>query len=82
MRVNKDVYRIYAMCQGQFIMGPGGVVDIDLGTVFMVMDKTHIPENEQWHISERVRALSHHMIKLAQEESEQKRQEEKLKNRR
>ena len=74
--VNQDVYRIYSVCQGQWIVGMGGAIDIDLKTLFRVMDVYDIPNESQRIVSERVRKLSQHMLKTSHDEAEQKRKEE------
>jgi len=66
---NADVYRVYALCQGQYIMGPNGAIDANILAIDSTMTDEHIPEHLRYETKQRVRALTQHMLNLAYEES-------------
>ena len=71
MEGNIDVYHIYSICQGQYVMGPGGPVDMNILAIDSAMVDENIPEHLRYETKQRVRALTQHMLNLAYEESKQ-----------
>ena len=66
---NDDVFRIYSLCQGQYIMGPNGAIDANILAIDSTMTDERIPEHLRYETKQRVRALTQHMLNLAYEES-------------
>ena len=60
---NEDVMLIYNDVMGQFIMGPGGPIDIDLNAVYRSMNEHGIPDELQPEVKTQVRGLVHTMLK-------------------
>lgn len=52
-----DVISIFDICQGQLIVGPGGVVDLNLATVMEIMKLRDIPEHDRWWVLREVHKL-------------------------
>ncbi len=70
MQENVDVYRIHTLCQGQYIMGFNGPVDVNILAVDSAMEDEGISKHLRYETKKRVRSLSQHMMNLAYEESD------------
>ena len=52
---NKGIFELYNEVAGQFIMGMGGAVDLNIMAVAWVMDRMGVDEGEQLELCNRVR---------------------------
>ena len=67
---NRTAFDIYLHCSNQYIIGPGGPLELNLGIVLQVCDLEGIPSDERMEIWTRIQLVTATMLKALKDKAE------------